>query len=96
MKFEDAKPGMVLHAGPGQNFDSLLFVKSKGEADITIEQILLPRDAKMIARIEEPDKISLRDWGDQLSIFYEAVLADESFLRRFVKGVFGIPLRSET
>lgn len=95
MKFEDVRPRMILHAGPGQDFDSLLFVKSKGDADITVEQILLPRNEK-IARIEEPDKISRRDWEDQLSIFYEAVLADENFLRRFVKGIFGIPLRSET
>jgi len=94
MKFEDVKSGMILRAGGGQNFDSLLFVKTKEDSGVMINQIRLSTDTK-ISRVEKPDKVSKRDWGDLMAIFHESVLADENFLRRFVKGVFGIPLRSK-
>ena len=85
---------MILRAGGGQNFDSLIFIKTKGDSDVMINQIRLSTDTK-ISRIEKPDNVSRKVWADLMAIFHESVLADENCLRSFVKGVFGIPLRSK-
>ena len=91
MKFDELSSGMILVGNNGTpTICYLFFIKEIRRGSIILDNLLMSANSKTSYFTRQV--VPATEWNDDMMIYYDSVVADENWKRRFMKGVFGVPL----
>lgn len=86
MDFRDIKPGMIL-AVHRRTYYFLFFIKNKKTETVFSKEIILPNRTDVPIIYIENHQINRDTWDDRHD-YINSVIADSTYFRGFIKGVF--------